>query len=414
MASRVKINNIKELEKRKNSTHPSLVNIRKILLLLKNPQKNLGITIGITGTNGKGSVAKTLSTILNDSNLKTGLYTSPHLYSINERISIGKKNISTKELNQILTEIFETEIKANIKLSFFELITVVAIIFLSKKKNIFNIFEVGLGGRFDATNVIDSEISIITNIGKDHKEYLGNTLLKIAKEKIGIIKKDSFFITGMKPYPFYRVKNYILKKTKKIYVFKKDFQIENNKEFYKYENLTFKPSLKGSHQIENMALVLKTCSIIKNNLGFDLKNQNIINSLESVKWEGRFSILSSTPYKIVDVAHNYEAIKVLVQNVKKITSKKFIVILGMLNDKDPIKCINELLNIANKIILFKVNNQRTFIPEKIAKKINNKKVVLGKSEELGALIEKDKNILYCGSIYFIGDLLKKYKNLRSC
>ena len=182
MASRVKINNIKELEKRKNSTHPSLVNIRKILLLLKNPQKNLGITIGITGTNGKGSVAKTLSTILNDSNLKTGLYTSPHLYSINERISIGKKNISTKELNQILTEIFETEIKANIKLSFFELITVVAIIFLSKKKNIFNIFEVGLGGRFDATNVIDSEISIITNIGKDHKEYLGNTLLKIAKE----------------------------------------------------------------------------------------------------------------------------------------------------------------------------------------------------------------------------------------
>ena len=414
MASRVKINNIKELEKRKNSTHPSLVNIRKILLLLKNPQKNLGITIGITGTNGKGSVAKTLSTILNDSNLKTGLYTSPHLYSINERISIGKKNISTKELNQILTEIFETEIKANIKLSFFELITVVAIIFLSKKKNIFNIFEVGLGGRFDATNVIDSKISIITNIGKDHKEYLGNTLLKIAKEKIGIIKKDSFFITGMKPYPLYRVKDYILKKTKKIYVFKKDFQIENNKEFYKYENLTFKPSLKGSHQIENMALVLKTCSIIKNNLGFNLKNQNIVDSLESVKWEGRFSILSSTPYKIVDVAHNYEAIKVLVQNVKKITSKKFIVILGMLNDKDPIKCINELLNIANKIILFKVNNQRTFIPEKIAKKINNKKVVLGKSEELGALIEKDKNILYCGSIYFIGDLLKKYKNLRSC
>ena len=145
-------------------------------------------------------------------------------------------------MNQILTEIFETEIKANIKLSFFELITVVAIIFLSKKKNIFNIFEVGLGGRFDATNVIDSEISIITNIGKDHKEYLGNTLLKIAKEKIGIIKKDSFFITGMKPYPLYRVKDYILKKTKKIYVLKKDFQIENNKEFYKYENLTFKPS----------------------------------------------------------------------------------------------------------------------------------------------------------------------------
>ena len=278
MASRVKINNIKELEKRKNSTHPSLVNIRKILSLLKNPQKNLGITIGITGTNGKGSVAKTLSTILNDSNLKTGLYTSPHLYSINERISIGKKNISTKELNQILTEIFETEIKANIKLSFFELITVVAIIFLSKKKNIFNIFEVGLGGRFDATNVIDSDISIITNIGKDHKEYLGNTLLKIAKEKIGIIKKDSFFITGMKPYPFYRVKDYILKKTKKIYIFKKDFQIENNKEFYKYENLTFKPSLKGGHQIENMALVLKTCSIIKNNLGFNLKNQNIVDS----------------------------------------------------------------------------------------------------------------------------------------
>ena len=414
MASRLKYYNIKELEKRKNSTHPSLANIKGILSELKNPQKDLGITIGITGTNGKGSVAKSLSTILNNSNLKTGLYTSPHLYSLNERISIGGKNISTKEMDEILEEIIKTEIKVNIKLSFFELITVVGIIFLSKSKNIFNIFEVGLGGRFDATNVIDSKISIITNIAKDHKEYLGNTLLKIAKEKIGIIKKDSFFITGMKPYPFNRVKNYILKKTKNIYVFRKDFNIDYKKELYKYENLTFNSSLKGIHQIENIAIVLKTCSIIKNNFGFNLENKNIVHSLENVKWEGRFSILSRNPFKIVDVAHNHEAIKTLVQNVKKLTSKKFIVILGMLNDKDPIKCINELLKISSKIILFKVNNERTFIPDEIEKKINNRKVVLGNYEDLKLHIEKNKNTLFCGSIYFIGDLLKKYKSLRSC
>ncbi len=167
------------------------------------------------------------------------------------------------------------------------------------------------------------------------------------------------------------------------------------------------------HQIENIAIVLKTCSIIKNNFGFNLENENIVNSLENVKWEGRFSILSRNPFKIVDVAHNHEAIKLLVQNVKKLTSKKFIVILGMLNDKDPIKCINELLKISSKIILFKVNNQRTFIPDEIEKKINNRKVVLGKYDDLNLHIESDKNTLYCGSIYFIGDLLKKYKSLRS-
>ena len=190
MAPRLKYKNIEFLKKLGNSDKPSLTNINKVLEILKNPhKKNMGIKIAISGTNGKGSVAKSLSEILNKSKYRVGLYTSPHIFDINERIQINNKKISSKELNEILGIVIDKQKKANIQLSYFELLTVASIFYFSKAKNNINIFEVGLGGKYDATNVIDSQISIITNVSKDHTEYLGNTISKIAKEKVGIVKK---------------------------------------------------------------------------------------------------------------------------------------------------------------------------------------------------------------------------------
>ena len=183
----------------------------------------MGIKIAISGTNGKGSVAKTLSEILNKSKNNVGLYTSPHIFNINERIQINNKKISNNELNKILGLIIEKQKKVNIKLSYFELLTLVSILYFSKAKNNINIFEVGLGGKYDATNIVDSQISIITNVSKDHTEYLGNTISKIAQEKVGIVKKGSFLITSANGRGLKVIKEYASKKTNKIFFYNKDF-----------------------------------------------------------------------------------------------------------------------------------------------------------------------------------------------
>ena len=187
--------NISLLEKLGNSKKPNLNKIKKVLSLFDNPQEKLSNCILISGTNGKGTVAKLLSDILTQSKYKVGLYTSPHLFRINERIQINNKEISDKKLDTLIGEVIDT---TNIQLSYFELLTIVSINYFYKNKNEINIFEVGLGGKYDATNVVKSKVSIITNIDKDHQEYLGNTLSSIAREKSGIVRKNGFLSTNAK------------------------------------------------------------------------------------------------------------------------------------------------------------------------------------------------------------------------
>ena len=414
MASRLKYKNIEFLKSLGNSDKPTLSNIKKVLEILGNPHKeDMGIKIAISGTNGKGSVAKTLSEILNKSKYNVGLYTSPHIFNINERIQINNKKISNNELNRILGLIIEKQKKVNIQLSYFELLTVVSIFYFSKAKNNINIFEVGLGGKYDATNIVDSQISIITNISKDHTEYLGNTISKIAKEKVGIVKKDSYLITSANRRGLEVIKDYARKKTNKIFIYNKDFKVLTNNDVYKFisdKNYFYKTNLVGSHQTKNISLSIKTCEILNRYFKKNISAKSITKSLTNISWPARFQILSSNPLKIVDVAHNLASIKNLITNIENFyPNKKFNILIGMLRDKKPVQCLSLLLPISKKIYFFDLEHERSFKYSDIIKKFKSKKIVKGNNINLETLMKSNNSLLITGSIYFIGEKFKNYK-----
>ena len=414
MASRLKYKNIEFLKSLGNSDKPTLSNIKKVLEILGNPHKeDMGIKIAISGTNGKGSVAKTLSEILNKSKYNVGLYTSPHIFNINERIQVNNKKISNNELNMILGLIIEKQKKVNIQLSYFELLTVVSIFYFSKAKNNINIFEVGLGGKYDATNIVDSQISIITNISKDHTEYLGNTISKIAKEKVGIVKKDSYLITSANGRGLQVIKDYARKKTNKIFIYNKDFKVLTNNDVYKFisdKNYFYKTNLVGSHQTKNISLSIKTCEILNRYFKKNISDKSITKSLTNISWPARFQILSSNPLKIVDVAHNLASIKNLINNIRNFyPNKKFNILIGMLRDKKPVQCLSLLLPISKKIYFFDLEHERSFKYSDIIKKFKSKKIVKGNNINLETLMKSNNSLLITGSIYFIGEKFKNYK-----
>ena len=414
MAPRLKYKNIEFLKNLGNSDKPSLSNIKKVLEILGNPHKeDMGIKIAISGTNGKGSVAKTLSEIFNKSKYNVGLYTSPHIFNINERIQINNKKISNNELNMILGLIIEKQKKVNIQLSYFELLTVVSIFYFSKAKNNINIFEVGLGGKYDATNIVDSQISIITNISKDHTEYLGNTISKIAKEKVGIVKKDSYLITSANRRGLEVIKDYARKKTNKIFIYNKDFKVLTNNDVYKFisdKNYFYKTNLVGSHQTKNISLSIKTCEILNRYFKKNISDKSITKSLTNISWPARFQILSSNPLKIVDVAHNLASIKNLITNIENFyPNKKFNILIGMLRDKKPVQCLSLLLPISKKIYFFDLEHERSFKYSDIIKKFKSKKIVKGNNINLETLMKSNNSLLITGSIYFIGEKFKNYK-----
>jgi len=175
---------------------PGLERITIVLNYLGNPQNNIRYIL-IAGTNGKGSVASILSNILIHNGHKTGLYTSPHLISVTERIKVNNKSIDKKELNKLLRNIFEACIKTDVKLSYFELVTATAFLHFEKQKIDIGVLEVGMGGRWDATNIIIPLVSIITSISIDHTKHLGSTIELIAREKAEIIKKTIPVVSGV-------------------------------------------------------------------------------------------------------------------------------------------------------------------------------------------------------------------------
>ena len=414
MASRLKYKNIEFLKNLGNSDKPSLSNIKKVLEILRNPhKKDLGIKITISGTNGKGSVAKTLSEILNKSKYNVGLYTSPHIFNINERIQINNKKISNNKLNEVLGLIIEKQKKANIQLSYFELLTLVSILYFSKAKNDINIFEVGLGGKYDATNIVDSQISIITNVSKDHTEYLGNTISKIAQEKVGIVKKGSYLITSANGRGLRVIKDYASKKTNKIFIYNKDFKVVTNNDKHKFiseKDYFYKTNLIGSHQTKNISLSIKTCEILNRYFEKNISTKNISRSLMNINWPGRFQILCYSPLRIIDVAHNLASIKNLINNIRNLyPNKKFNILVGILKDKNPIQCISLLLPFSKKIYFFDLDHNRSFKFSDIIKKLKSKKIVKGNSADIKILMASNEYLLITGSIYFVGEKFKNYK-----
>ena len=409
--------NINFLTNLGNSKKPGLYKIKKVLSFFSNPHLRLKNCILISGTNGKGAVAQSLSNILTISGYRTGLYTSPHLVRINERLKINNKNITNRNLDLILDKIIQKCDKNKIQLSYFELITAAAILYFYKEKNDINIFEVGLGGRFDATNIVNSKMALITNIGKDHMNYLGHTIELIAKEKAGIIRKNGYLITSAEKKGL----NILLKDSKrkraKVLIRDKDFFMEesNSKYYYKSDSVTieFKTNLLGEHQMSNLALSIKASEIINKEFGFRIKIKNIKKTLSRISLPGRLQLIERNPIKIIDTAHNVHAISNLVKNLKIfLKGRKINFLIGMLKDKRPRECINIIKEISNKIYVVNVPHARSFDANKLVQEFDDKNIKFIHYEDIPKIINYKRSLVITGSNYLIGHLLSKYVQLK--
>lgn len=362
-----------------------LERITKILELLGNPQDKLNC-IHVAGTNGKGSVCAILSSILTCANKKVGLYTSPHIFKYTERIKINNENITDEIFSKYVFEIASLAQQNNIDLTEFEILTAVMFKYFYDNEVEVVILETGLGGKYDATNVIKKNIcSIITHIDYDHTERLGNTLDEIAEQKAGIIKRNCPCIVAEGKEVFY------------------DRSMELNSELVivnpfgvSVENL----SLKGIYQQENLALALAAI----NKCFPKLTNQQIDTGLKNVKHLCRFQYIKEKNL-IIDGAHNPNGIAVLVQSLNKyFPNQKRRYIFGCLSNKDYEKMLSILLNSDDEIYFyhFSHTNSSTFEQLQKACPIECKKF----SDDTKIDFNDGKLNIICGSFYMISELSK--------
>ena len=392
--------------KRMFELHPKLIDfdLSRLKLLMKkfdNPQNNLNNVIHIAGTNGKGSTSSFLKEILENHNLSVNLYTSPHLINFNERIRINNTLISDKELLKILEEI---EIKNNNKpITFFEITTAAAIVAFDKYPSDINIIETGLGGRLDATNIIENKtLTIITKIGFDHIEFLGKKIEQIAREKAGIFRKNT-------PVIIAKQKNIKARQTLLACAEKLKNEIVDIEHISKNNRL----GLSGDHQYENASTaytaakkILPLISLSKTNL-----------ALKQANWPGRIHQIRKgkiinyrNNITILDGAHNNDSAYVLNQYLNKKSIGKWNLIIGMLKNRDVEDFVNIFKNHINKVFAMAIPEvESSYSPDEIIvklKKIGLEALPVHNLENALRRADKDIPLLITGSLYLAGNTLK--------
>ena len=399
---------------------PGLERIKSLLNSLGNPEDKVpGILIA--GTNGKGSVAAAIASILSAQGYKVGLYTSPHLISITERIRINGVQISKSDLNSILLELKEVAENSQIEPSYFEIITAAAFLYFAREKADFNVFEVGLGGRWDATNVITPAVSVITNITLEHTEYLGETIAKIAAEKACIIKPSTPVITAAIDDALEVVQQRAKESASPLRHYGIDLFIKvRSTDSFDYKGILWnfrnlKSNLKGSYQTKNLALAIAAIETLKKNHHISITEQSIRDGLSNISWEGRFEVTRESPPLILDSAHNPGAAKSLVESIREAyPNTKFTFLIGMLNDKGHLQFIKEICAIAEKLIITKVPSERTADAEQLfmlaQEHIDNVEVIEDYETAYSTVLNSNKPSCIIGSLYLIGAIKNLIQN----
>lgn len=290
---------------------------------LKNPEKSFK-TIHVAGTNGKGSTSHMLASVFQEAGYKTGLYTSPHLKDFRERIKINGEMIPKQYVLEFV-ENHKPYFEKN-QLSFFEMTVGLAFDYFRNEKVDIAIVEVGMGGRLDSTNIITPEVSVITNIGLDHVQFLGNSLTEIASEKAGIIKKEIPIIIGE-----------TLRETKPVF---ERIAAEKNAPITFAESIDFSnytSDLKGIYQQKNIKTVLAALKLLREkgwNISEEAIEKGLLNTIKNTGLMGRWQVLSDAPKVICDTAHNKDGLKLVMQQLENESFEKLHIVLGVVNDKD--------------------------------------------------------------------------------
>jgi dihydrofolate synthase/folylpolyglutamate synthase len=338
------------------------------------PYKKLRNVIHIAGTKGKGSVAAMLSAVLAACGYRVGLFTSPHLYRINERIQIDGTEITDRQLSSRLRRIAPYITGGRSARTFFEVITAIAFRHFHAHRTDFNVLEVGLGGRLDATNVTQPRISVITRIGYDHTQLLGHTLPEIAREKAGILKTGGILVTPAQRPSAGRVINAAAREHHNTIV-TADTQHRITVQEYTLQGMTVNVSgrlgtfkaylpLIGLHQIENLKIVLTVLAELKDR-GLPISTEYIIRGLRQTRLRGRFEMVSKHPPVIFDCAHNEDSFRALFHNIRNLGIKKFFLIFGSNVQKDIRYCITRIFPSAQEVILITPQSPRAMEPSAI-------------------------------------------------
>ena len=393
-----------------------LETIETILNSIGNPQHNFK-SIHIAGTNGKGSVAAMLSTILIASGYCVGRYTSPHLVHFNERICIDNKPIGNDDVISANDKVQSVQ-NLSREPTFFEFTTAMALYEFSRRRVDWAVIETGMGGRLDATNIITPEISIITNISLEHKSYLGKTISTIAREKAGIIKPHTPVVTGVTQKSAKNKISESATKQKAPLILKgRDFRCrrENPKQFSYYGIdhtwYNIKLNLAGTHQIENASLALACCEMLERTGIAKIPLGAIHRGLATTSWPGRLEVVSKTPHLVLDGAHNLMAARVLSRYLREqYHNRKIQLVIGILDDKPFESILKELSVPCSQVIITQPKIDRAVSVNRlanIAKKFFSEHIIIPDVKQ--AIIYAIQNstpddvICVAGSLYVVGE-----------
>lgn len=396
-----------------------LERIEGLLERMDNPHRKLKY-VHVAGTNGKGSTVAFISSILMSAGYRVGTYTSPSIERFNERIRVNGEDIENEALARITSDIkghikrMESEGLENP--TEFEITTALAFQYFVDKACDIVVLEVGLGGRLDSTNVIESpEVCVITTIDFDHMEILGNTLSQIASEKAGIIKQGSDVVI----YPqdkeaekvIYQKADSVGAKVRKadfesIHILASDVFSQT----FNYRELTgLTIRLAGLHQTRNASVAIEAAKLLKKK-GWAIDEASIRRGLESARWPGRFELLSEEPIFIADGAHNSQGVAMLRSNLEQLfPDRKITFIMGVLADKDYTEMISEMAPIAQRFITVDVDNKRVLPCEELAEIIEEMDIEAIAAHDVHTAIRlamllagNDGVICSFGSLYYVG------------
>lgn len=396
---------------------PGLEVMQQMMELLGYPEQKFK-SVHIAGTNGKGSTAAFIDSILRETDVTVGLYTSPHIYTFNERIRINGESISDEELVALIQELKELTEQHNIQPTFFEFTTALAYMHFARQHVDIAVIEVGMGGLLDATNVITPLVSVITNIGLDHMEFLGDTKEKIAREKAGVIKQRVPLITSEKdPAILKLLRNECEAKRAPMYTTDELFDIAliresfENQEFIvtgKY-NATLSIPLLGHHQLQNAVCAIGVILELRKQ-GIEISEEAIIEGMAGAKWEGRLDVVSIKPLIVVDGAHNQDGVYVLHEYIKGLP-RYDVLVLAQKKGKDLQDMATMIVPLFSHVIVTKGNfmpEEPHVISQKLASvhsSVHSIEDVAEALNEAKKMLPPDGMMLITGSLYMVADAL---------
>jgi dihydrofolate synthase/folylpolyglutamate synthase len=405
----------------------ALSNTVKLMRLLGDPHRKFP-SVHVAGTNGKGSTAAFIASMLRTAGYRVGLYTSPHLVSFTERIRINNALITEEKVVELAQRVRDgwygaaaMDGSGDLSPTFFEVTTAIAFAYFAEENVDIAVIETGMGGRFDSTNVVMPLVSVITNIDLEHREFLGTTLDQIAFEKAGIIKPCVPVVTGaVQPEAVDVIEREAAAKNAPIYRLSRHFQpaniIPGTIQIFDYQGLAnaypaLRIAMLGAYQVDNAGLALAAIECLRRS-GISLDEHAVRHGLEQTQWEGRLERVASRPDIYLDGAHNPASAKKLSTAIRamKPTYRRIILVIGILGDKDYQGVLSELVPLADHVVATKPQYSRAMDVVALSTEIKKLHASVDKAETLEIAIAKarvaalpEDLVLITGSLYVVGD-----------